>query len=69
VERFILDTNILIGAIRSATARAELAAWQRTIAPRHLPPRRGGGEAPERRTGRGRDLHRPTAYPAPDEAS
>jgi predicted nucleic acid-binding protein len=33
VERFVLDTNIYIRAIRNAAARAELARWQRSMAP------------------------------------
>jgi predicted nucleic acid-binding protein len=33
VKRFVLDTNVLIHAIRNAEARAELAAWQRSMAP------------------------------------
>ena len=35
MEKFVLDTNIFIDAIRNPKARAELAAWQRTMAP-HL---------------------------------
>lgn len=35
MEKFVLDTNVFIHAIRSADARVELAAWQRTMAP-HL---------------------------------
>jgi predicted nucleic acid-binding protein len=35
VEKFILDTNIFIEAIRDGTARVELAEWQRAMAP-HL---------------------------------
>lgn len=33
MKRFVLDTNIFIQAIRNAEARAELAAWQRIMAP------------------------------------
>lgn len=33
MERFVLDTNVFIHAIRSAEARAELAVWQRRMAP------------------------------------
>jgi predicted nucleic acid-binding protein len=33
VKRFVLDTNVFIQAIRSAEARTELAAWQRSMAP------------------------------------
>jgi predicted nucleic acid-binding protein len=33
VERFVLDTNVFIKAIRDAGARRELAAWQRSRAP------------------------------------
>lgn len=35
MERFVLDTNIFIHAMRNAEARMELAAWQRRMAP-HL---------------------------------
>jgi len=35
VEKFVLDTNIFIEAIRSPKARAALAEWQRARAP-HL---------------------------------
>jgi predicted nucleic acid-binding protein len=33
MKRFVLDTNVFIHAIRNAEARAELAAWQRSMAP------------------------------------
>lgn len=33
MAKFVLDTNVFIHAIRSAEARLELAAWQRTMAP------------------------------------
>lgn len=33
MERFVIDTNVYIQAIRSAEVRAKLAAWQRTMAP------------------------------------
>lgn len=33
MERFVLDTNVFIHAIRDAEARRELAAWQRRMAP------------------------------------
>lgn len=33
MERFVLDTNVYVHAIRDADARAELAAWQRRMAP------------------------------------
>lgn len=33
MERFVLDTNVFIQAMRSAEARAELADWQRRMAP------------------------------------
>lgn len=33
MERFVLDTNVFIRAMRNAEARAELAAWQRRMAP------------------------------------
>jgi predicted nucleic acid-binding protein len=33
VEKFVLDTNVFIHAIRSAEARLELAGWQRRMAP------------------------------------
>lgn len=33
MERYVLDTNVFIRAMRSAEARAELAAWQRRMAP------------------------------------
>lgn len=33
MERFVLDTNVFIHAMRNAEARAELAAWQRRMAP------------------------------------
>jgi predicted nucleic acid-binding protein len=35
LEKFVLDTNVLIHAIRDASARLELADWQRRMAP-HL---------------------------------
>lgn len=35
MEKFVLDTNIYIEAIRSLKARVELAEWQRAMAP-HL---------------------------------
>lgn len=35
MERFVLDTNVFIHAMRDAGARAELAAWQRRMSP-HL---------------------------------
>lgn len=35
MERFVLDTNIFIEALRSPEARVELAEWQRAMAP-HL---------------------------------
>jgi predicted nucleic acid-binding protein len=35
VEKFVLDTNIFIEAVRSRKARVELAEWQRAMAP-HL---------------------------------
>jgi predicted nucleic acid-binding protein len=35
VEKFVLDTNIFIEAIRNRKARVELAEWQRAMAP-HL---------------------------------
>lgn len=33
MARYVLDTNVYIHAIRSADARAELAGWQRAMAP------------------------------------
>jgi predicted nucleic acid-binding protein len=33
VERFVLDTNVYVQAMRDAEARSELAAWQRSMAP------------------------------------
>jgi predicted nucleic acid-binding protein len=33
MERFVIDTNVLIRAIRGDEARRELAAWQRAMAP------------------------------------
>lgn len=33
MERFVLDTNIFIEAIRDARANAALASWQRRMAP------------------------------------
>lgn len=33
MERYVLDTNVYIEAIRSAEARARLGAWQRAMAP------------------------------------
>lgn len=33
MAKFVLDTNVFIAAIRSAEARRELAAWQRSMAP------------------------------------
>lgn len=33
MAKFVLDTNVLIHAIRSAEAREELAGWQRRMAP------------------------------------
>jgi predicted nucleic acid-binding protein len=33
LERFVLDTNVYVMAIRSGAARAELAEWQRRRAP------------------------------------
>jgi predicted nucleic acid-binding protein len=35
VAKFVLDTNVYIQAIRNATRRRELAAWQRRMGP-HL---------------------------------
>jgi predicted nucleic acid-binding protein len=34
VAKYVLDTSIFIHAIRNAAVREELAAWQRTMAPR-----------------------------------
>jgi predicted nucleic acid-binding protein len=33
VERFVVDTNVFVHAIRSPAARGDLAAWQRIRAP------------------------------------
>jgi predicted nucleic acid-binding protein len=33
LARYVLDTNVLIHAIRDAEARQDLAAWQRRMAP------------------------------------
>lgn len=33
MRRYVLDTNVYIRAMRSAGARAELAKWQRAMAP------------------------------------
>lgn len=33
MERFVLDTNVFIHAMRDPGARAELASWQRRMAP------------------------------------
>lgn len=33
MEKLVVDTNVFIHAIRNADARAELAAWQRRLAP------------------------------------
>lgn len=33
MRKYVLDTNVYIHAIRDAGARAELAAWQRAMAP------------------------------------
>lgn len=34
MERYVLDTNVFIHAMRDAETRADLAAWQRRTAPR-----------------------------------